>query len=166
MHLSTQAIFYSIRIVSSILRFCSHEIHRLDAKLLLEALGKIARTAETYHIADFADAVVSFFQELCALLQFHELDHLVWRNIGKTANLIKERRAAYAHLFANNQTVYLITHQRSRIILYMFILFPGIILVQAPQAASLGSKPYVTLRIFLDIDGKRLERLDFADTPP
>lgn len=82
MHLSTQAIFYSIRIVSSILRFRSHEIHRLDAKLLLEALGKIARTAETYHIADFADAVVSFFQELCALLQFHELDHLVWRNIA------------------------------------------------------------------------------------
>ena len=42
----------------------------------------------------------------------------------------------------------------------MFILFPGIILAQAPQAASLGSKPYVALRIFLDIDGKRLERLD------
>ena len=99
MHLSTQAIFYSIRISFSILRFRSYEIHRLDAKLLLEALGKIARTAETYHIADFADAVVSFFQELCALLKFHELDHLVWRNIGKTANLIKERRATYAHLF-------------------------------------------------------------------
>ena len=28
---------------------------RLDVKLLLEALGKIARTAETYHIADFAE---------------------------------------------------------------------------------------------------------------
>lgn len=72
MHLSTQAIFYLFYPNSfSILRFRSHEIHRLDAKLLLEALGKIARTAETYHIADFADAVVSFFQELCALLQFH-----------------------------------------------------------------------------------------------
>ena len=45
----------------------------------------------------------------------------------------------------------------------MFILFPGIILVQAPQAASLGSKPYVALRIFLDIDGKRLERFDFSE---
>ena len=44
----------------------------------------------------------------------------------------------------------------------MLILFPGIILVQAPQATSLGSKPYVALRIFLDIDGKRLERLDFS----
>ncbi len=73
MHLNTQAIFYSIRIVLSILRFRSHEIHRLDAKLLLETLGKIARTAEAYHIADFADAIVSFFQKLCALLQFHEL---------------------------------------------------------------------------------------------
>ena len=31
-----------------------------------------------YH-AEFADAVMSFFQELCALLKFHELDHLVWR---------------------------------------------------------------------------------------
>lgn len=40
MHLSTQAIFYSIRISFSILRFRSYEIHRLDAKLLLEALGK------------------------------------------------------------------------------------------------------------------------------
>lgn len=105
MHLSTQAIFYSIRISFSILRFRSYEIHRLDAKLLLEALGKIARTAETYHITDFADAIVSFFQELCALLQFHELDHLVWRNIGKTANLIKERRAAYAHFSARNATL-------------------------------------------------------------
>ena len=45
----------------------------------------------------------------------------------------------------------------------MFILFPDIILVQAPQAASLSSKPYVALRIFLDIDGKRLERLDIAE---
>ena len=105
MHLSTQAIFYSIRHIFSILRFRSYEIHRLDAKLLLEALGKIARTAETYHIADFADAVVSFFQELCALLKFHELDHLVWRNIGKTANLIKERRAAYAHLLSKERHV-------------------------------------------------------------
>ena len=66
-------------------------------------------------------------------------------------------------LFANSQTVHLITHQRSRIILYMFILFPGIILTQAPQATSLGSKPYVALRIFLDIDGKRLERLDSSE---
>ena len=66
-------------------------------------------------------------------------------------------------LFADSQTVHLITHQRSRIILYMLILFPGIILTQAPQAASLGSKPYVALRIFLDIDGKRLERLDFSE---
>ncbi len=65
MHLSTQAIFYSILSEQFfILRFRSYEIHRLDAKLLLEALGKIARTAETYHIADFADAVVSFFQKL------------------------------------------------------------------------------------------------------
>ena len=45
----------------------------------------------------------------------------------------------------------------------MFILFPGIILTQAPQATSLGSKPYVALRIFLDIDGKRLERLDSSE---
>ena len=45
----------------------------------------------------------------------------------------------------------------------MLILFPVVILAQAPQAASLGSKPYVALRIFLDIDGKRLERFDFSE---
>ena len=106
MHLSTQAIFYSILSESSFIqRFRSHEIHRLDAKLFLETLGKIARTAEAYHIADFADAIVSFFQKLCALLQFHELYHLVWRNIGKTANLIEERRAAHAHFLGKERHV-------------------------------------------------------------
>lgn len=39
MHLSTQAIFI-LSESFSILRFRSYEIHRLDAKLLLEALGK------------------------------------------------------------------------------------------------------------------------------
>ena len=58
MHKAPRAIFLYYPNIFSILRFRSYEIHRLDAKLLLEALGKIARTAETYHIADFADAVV------------------------------------------------------------------------------------------------------------
>ncbi len=66
MHLNTQAIlqcsielfFYPIPVYP-----IPAKSHRLDAKLLLEALGKIARTAEAHHIADFADAIVFLSQE-------------------------------------------------------------------------------------------------------
>ena len=74
------------------------EVGGLDAELLLETFREVGRAVETDHIADFADAILTLFEQTCSVLQANHLYHLVGRCVGQSLYFGKESRATDSKL--------------------------------------------------------------------
>ena len=66
-----------------------HILCRLHTILLLEALGKIAGTAETGHFAHFADAILALLQQAGSRAETYRLYQFVRRYRQQRLYLIK-----------------------------------------------------------------------------
>ena len=53
------------------------EVGGLDAELLLETFREVGGAIEADHVADFADTILSLFEQTSRMLQANHLYHLV-----------------------------------------------------------------------------------------